>query len=213
MNNVKGFIIGFTFLILFLNPVLADMPAPPAADEMRIVLAQDYPGYQFYLCSFDLEVRPNPNPPHPSRPDMIVGVPGSFKLKPVELSAGKQITEMIGKKRLNYRGSELAPKSYYLAVVKGAQTLELEPKIEETIGGGHDANGIMFVRLEDSMDKWAGKTGGTRIAVNKITLTENGLRVEVSEGQPGTTNTCIGLFMFTFGIMTLIAWRGKMSQI
>lgn len=212
MHTIKDITVAFAFVLAFIVMAVADIPAPPAANEIRIGLAKDYPGYQFYLCTFDLEVKPNPNPPHPSRPDMIAAIPGSFKLRPVELTAGKQFSEKVGDKRITYRGSQIAAKSYYLAVVRGSQTQELEPKIQEVIESGKDGNGVMFVGLEESLEAKGNYRAGATVVVNTVTMDEKGLSVKASEGTPGSTGiarNCFGLFMFAMGILMLVFWRKK----
>ena len=201
MNKLLAIILG----ILFVSSVLADIPPPPVAQEIRIEInVNAREDYQFYLCSYDLKVVPNPNPPHPSRPNMIVNVPDSFQMKKIELSNDTPYSEKLGSGRIQYRGS-LYDKSLYLAAIKKSQMAELESKIKDAIDKNQQ-NSIFFVNLHTSID--TKDTQGAKSIVNKVSLDDKGMTVKVEEGTNSPFN-CIGLGFILTGIAFLGGWFGK----
>lgn len=211
MNKLFGLILG----LLFVGSVLADIPPPPVAQEIRIeinlVSREDY---QFYLVSYDLKVVPNPNPPHPSRPNMIVNVPDSFQMKKIELSNDKPYSEPLGSGRIQYRGS-VYDKTLYLVAIKKSQVAELEPKIKETIDKNQLGDyAIRFVNLHTSIDTKDDKSA--KVIVNKISLDAKDMIVTVEEGTTSTvsatsgkTTNCIGLGFLLTGIALFGGWFGR----
>jgi hypothetical protein len=168
--------------------VLADIPAPPVAQSIRIELLQNSPDYQFYLCSYRLEVKPNPNPPHPSRPNMIVKVPDSFELKKIELSPDKPYHEKLGNSRIQYRGS-LYDKELYLVAIKKSQMAELEPKIKEAIDNDKEGDyEIRFVTLGTAILANGDGRKGAKVIVNKISLDEKDMIRNVYEGMTSSSS-------------------------
>lgn len=207
MNKLFGIILG----LFIVSSVLADIPPPPVAQEIRIEInINSSEDYQFYLCSYDLKVVPNPNPPHPSRPNMIVNVPDSFQMKKIELSSDKPYSEKLGEGRIQYRGS-LYDKSLYLAAIKKSEIVELESKIKEAIEKKQQ-DSIRFVNLHTSIDTKDDKSA--KVIVNKVSLDAKDFTVMVEEGTASAISTnrtisCIGLGFILTGIALLGGWFGK----
>jgi hypothetical protein len=204
-----------TCLIIVLSAavfVLADIPAPPVAESIRIELLQNSPEYQFYLCSYRLEVKPNPNPPHPSRPNMIVKAPDSFQIKKIELSADKPYNETLGNSRIQYRGSPY-DKSLYLVAIRKSQVAELEPKIKEAIDNNREGDySIRFLELSTAIESINGERKGPKVVVNKISLDAKDMILTIEEGTMSTiSNTprgmCLG-FLFA-GLAMISGWWTK----
>lgn len=208
--NKPNLVLMLIFGLLFVNSVSADIPPPPVAQEIRIELDKNYTDYQFYLCSYKLEVKPNPNPPHPSRPNMIVRIPDSFELKKIELSYEKPYSEALGSSRIQYRGS-IYDKSLFLVAVEKSKAAELESKIQNAIDSGKsDDKSIRFVNLEESFESRTNEGKGVKVVVNKISLDDKGMTLNVEEGTAknisGKTANCIGLGLLFAGIALFGGW-------
>jgi hypothetical protein len=213
MNKLKVLSIVIIGLI-FVNTALADVPAPPVAQEIQIELAQNHPDYQFYLCSYKIEVKPNPNPPHPSRPDMVVKVPGSFEQKAIDLSSDKPFSLAITS-HIRYRSDELSERVYWLAAIKRSQTSELEGKITEAVLNAIRTDGIRLSRLEDTLPTGGDQSKGAKTVVNKISLDEKDMKLTVQEGNSNVKSgiTCFGIGLFLTGLALLGAWWTKKRSI
>ena len=212
----KGLIVFLSFLIgLFLTNVsLADIPSPPVAQEIRIELSQNYPDYQFYFCSYKIEVKPNPNPPHPSRPNMIVGVPESFEQKLIELTADKPFIQPITS-HIQYRSDKLSERVYWLVAIKKSQVAELESKIKSTVLDSKPIEGIKSARLEDSLPISGDWIKGAKIVVNKVSIGEKEMELKVEEGTAsvGKVANCVGLGLLLTGIALIGGWWSKNKYI
>ncbi len=208
-------IICLIFLIcLFSATLLADIPPPPIGEQIRIELTQNYPEYQFYLASFKLKVVPNPNPPHPSRPDMIVDVPDSFKLRKIDLTYEKPLTEAITAARIQYRGT-IPGESLYLVAVRKSLGDVVETKIREAIENHENGTGIYAAYLWQSLESAKDERRGAKLIVNRVSkFDDEGLKIGVSEGTvsayTGKAGNCIGLGLILTGIaFTGIWWSRK----
>lgn len=201
------------FSLFLINTTLADIPPPPIGESIRIELTQNYPDYQFYLCSYKLEVKPNPNPPHPSRPNMVVIVPDSFQMKKIDLSKDNPYNEMLGKSRIQNRGS-LYDRNLYLVAIEKSQVAELEPKIKESIDNRKNGNTLIrVVRIETAYESRDGDRKGVKVIVNKISMDEKKMNSTVEEGTTsavsGKTSKYIGLgFLFT-GLALIGGWWAR----
>ncbi|MBX7171442.1 MAG: hypothetical protein K1X72_10845 [Pyrinomonadaceae bacterium] len=210
----KVIIFSFLTVLILANIVRADIPPPPVADSIRIELnlvSRD--DYQFYLCSYKLNVVPNPNPPHPSRPNMIVTVPDSFQMKKIELSGSNPYSETLGSGRIQYRGSYY-DKSLYLVAIKKSRVDELEPKIKEAIDNNKSGDySIRFVRLETSLEIRSDEGKGAKVVVNKVSLDEKDMILTVEEGKvssvSGKASNCIGLGLLFAGFALISGWFVK----
>lgn len=204
INLILTTVIGLFFTI----PTLADIPAPPVAQEIRIEIDKNYSDYQFYLCSYKLEVKPNPNPPHPSRPNMIVSIPDSFEQKPIDLTTDKPITQPINS-FINYRSDKLSSRVFYIAAIKKSQAADLEAKIKDVIVNSTKIDGILTKPLEDTLELKGSDNKGATVVVNKISVDQGGLQSTIEEGTSASisnTGKCIGLGLFLTGIVFISGW-------
>lgn len=213
---VKLYLFSLLIGLFSINIALADIPPPPVAKEIRIELnLVSRTDYQFYLCSYNLEVKPNPNPPHPSRPNMTVNVPDSFQMKKIELSADKPYSEMLGSGRIQNRGSYY-DKTLYLVAIDKSRIAELEPKIKEAIDNKKDGDySIRFVRLETSLELRSDEGKGAKVVVNKISLDAKDMILTVEEGTAktisGKASNCIGFGLLLTGIALFGGWWSRKS--
>ena len=198
-------------IFLFSFSILADVPPPPVGQQIRIELAKNYPDYQFYIASYNLKVVPNPNPPHPSRPNMIVTIPDTFKLKKIDLSVEKPLTQAITSERVEYRGS-LAGEWLYLVAIKKSLGEIAESKIKDAIDNSKNDTGIYVERLWQELESKKDYRVGAKVIVNKVTsLDDKGLKIDISEGTApvgiiNKTSTCIGLGLFLTGMAFVGIW-------
>lgn len=201
MNKIK-IVLSLIVGLLSVNIVLADIPAPPAGQEIRIELNQNYSDYQFYLCSFEIEVKLNPNPPHPSRLEMTVVLPNSFQQIPIELSREKPFIQPIGDGRVRLRGQQLPNKVFYLVAVKKTEAKELEAKIKGAVENTANESRIKLKRLEDSLESKENSKKGAKTIVNRISFNQNGMELMVEEGIAGNskTSTCLGIGLLLTGL-------------
>lgn len=213
---VKLYLFSLLIGLFSINIALADIPPPPVAKEIRIELnLVSRTDYQFYLCSYNLEVKPNPNPPHPSRPNMTVNVPDSFQMKKIELSADKPYSETLGSGRIQNRGSYY-DKTLYLVAIDKSRIAELEPKIKEAIDNKKDGDySIRFVRLETSLELRSDEGKGAKVVVNKISLDAKDMILTVEEGTAktisGKASNCIGFGLLLTGIALFGGWWSRKS--
>ena len=205
-------ITGLAFIIfLFSFSILADIPPPPVGEQIRIELEQNYPDYQFYLASYNLKVVPNPNPPHPSRPNMVVTIPDSFKLKKIDLSVEKPLIQSITSSRIEYRGS-LVGESLYLVAARKSLGEIAESKIKEAIDNRQNDTGIYTTRLWQELESKKDYKVGAKVIVNKVTsLDDKGLKIDISEGTAtvgiiSKTSSCIGLGLILTGMALVGFW-------
>lgn len=208
--NKFNFVFSVIIGLFFVNVILGDIPPPPVAQEIRIELNQNYPDYQFYLCSYKLEVKPNPNPPHPSRPNMIVVVPDSFQMKKIDLSKENPYSEPLGNSRIQYRGS-LYDKDLYLVAIEKSKVAELESKIKDAIDNGKKEDAfIRFVEIETAFESRGNGGNGVKILVNKISIDEKGMNRKVEEGTAtavsNKVSSCIGLGFLLTGTALIGGW-------
>jgi hypothetical protein len=213
MNKVKV-TLSVIISLIFVNIALADVPAPPVAQEIQIELARNYPDYQFYLCSYQIEVKPNPNPPHPSRPDMVVSVPGSFEQKAIDLSPDKPFSQPVTS-HIRYRSDKLSERVYWLAAIKKSQTPQLEAKIKEAVLNSIRTDGIRLARLEDTLPAGGDQSKGAKTVVNKVSLDEKEMKLTVEEGASNVKSgiTCFGIGLFLTGLALLGGWWTKKRSI
>ena len=205
-------ITGLAFIIfLFSFSILADIPPPPVGEQIRIELEKNYPDYQFYLASYNLKVVPNPNPPHPSRPNMVVSIPDTFKLKKIDLSIEKPLLQSITSSRIEYRGI-LVGESLYLVAIKKSLGEIAESKIKEAIDNRQNDNGIYTARLWQELESKKDYKVGAKVIVNKVTsLDDKGLKIDVSEGTAtvgiiSKTSNCISLGLILTGMAFVGIW-------
>lgn len=216
----------FSIIVLSIN-ILADIPPPPVGEKIRIEVKQDYSDYQFYIASYDMKVVPNPNPPHPSRPNMVVPIPESFKLKKIDLSIEKPFIESITTKRIQYRGSLVGNKLWLVAVKKTIQS-EIEPKIKTAIDTQKNADGIYIANLSQQLNSEKDFSQGAKIIIHTVKLDESGLQIEASEGTASAKSeevtvsignnainigskksVYIGIGLFLTGMTFLGGWAAK----
>lgn len=213
---IKLYLFSLLIGLFSVNMALADIPPPPVAKEIRIELnLVSRTDYQFYLCSYNLEVKPNPNPPHPSRPNMIVNVPDSFQMKKIELSNDKPYSEPIGTGRVQNRGSYY-DKTLYLVAIDKSRIAELESKIKEAIDNNKVGDySIRFVRIETSLELRSDEGKGAKVVVNKISLDAKDMILTVEEGTAktisGKTSNCIGFGLLLTGIALFGGWWSRKS--
>lgn len=188
---------------MFCGIALADIPSPPVGEEIRIELDKSYSDYQFYLCSYDVEVKANPNPPHPSRPTMIANVPGSFQMKKIDLSGAEPFILPIDKSRVKHRGSDISSKAMWLVAVKKSSAAELESKIQEAVDGKPYSGEIKLTHLEDSLESRKDERTGAKVVVNRISIDEKGMTLKVEEGNAlvSTARNCIGVGLILTAFM------------
>jgi hypothetical protein len=204
-------IAGLALIIwLFSLNILADVPPPPVGEQIRIELEKNYPDYQFYIASYNLKVVPNPNPPHISRPNMIVPILDSFKLKKIDLTFEKPVIQSITSSRIEYRGS-LAGENLYLVAVKKSLGEIAESKIRDALDNLQNEAGIYTARLWQELDSKKDYKVGAKVIVNKVTnLDDKGLKIDISEGTSvgivSKTSSCIGLGLFLTGMAFVGIW-------
>lgn len=194
-------------LILILSSVyfvLADIPAPPVANEIRVEIDKNYPDYQFYLCSYKLTVVPNPNPPHPSRPNMITPVLDSFEQKTIDLATDKPLLIPITS-NINYRSDKLSDKNFFIVAIKKSQASDLEAKIKDVVLNTVKVDDILSIALRDTLQLAGSGNKGAAIVVNKININQNRIELTVEEGN-SAGGKCIGLGLFLFGIVFISGW-------
>jgi hypothetical protein len=197
-------------IFLFTINILADIPPPPVGEQIRIELKQNYPDYQFYIASYDLKVVPNPNPPHISRPNMVINIPDSFKLRQIDLSVEKPLIEAITNARIENRGT-LVGKDLWLIAVKRTLGADVESKVKTAIDNRKNEDGIYTANLSQELESKKDERVGAKIILNTVTkLDEKGLVIQVSEGTMAQTNAktanCIGLGFILMGIAFVGIW-------
>lgn len=218
MYRITGLI--FVIVLLSIN-ILADIPPPPVGEKIRIELKQDYTDYDFYLASYDLKVVPNPNPPHVSRPNMVVNIPESFKLRKINLSFKKPFTEAITSARIQNRGT-LVGIDLWLVAVKKSLGSDIESKVKAVIDGEKDGDGIYAASLEQMFESHKDGRRGVKLIVNTVmSLDEKGLKINASEGTAsllvenetpgfeGKTPTFVGLGLLLTGLAFVGVWWAR----
>jgi hypothetical protein len=178
------------------------------AQEIRVELSENYPDYQFYLCSYKIKVVPNPNPPHPSRPTMIVKLPESFEQKPIELPFNQTINSLV-----EYRGGKLSEKVFWLVAIKKSQAQELEPKIKSAVLDS-SVEGIKKKALEDSIYDLKNERKVVKVVVNKVSMDEKEIKLKVEAGEASAGSfSCLGVGLFLVGLVLIGGWRLKKASI
>ncbi|HRH45695.1 MAG TPA: hypothetical protein PKY82_28905 [Pyrinomonadaceae bacterium] len=166
MNRI---IVLITIVFLFNFNILADMAPPPIGEYYQVALQQNYPDYQFYIVSYDLKVVPNPNPPHPSRPNMTIRIPETFNLRKIDLSIEKPFTEAIPGTRIENRGTFVGKDLIIVAVNKSLIGDDVEAKIKDSIENQKQIDGV-FTKILTLQEGW-GRTENkaAKVVINTVT--------------------------------------------
>ncbi|MEZ5428287.1 MAG: hypothetical protein R2747_18605 [Pyrinomonadaceae bacterium] len=202
-------------VLLTANVFRADVPAPPVGETIVVEVGENYPDYQFYIASYKRESRPNPKPPHISRPDVEVNLPESFNLEEIDLSAKHPHVRPIGSGRIKVNRWELAENVYWLVAVKKPAPEGLRARVRELIDKYEDGEGIYLARLNDSFELGVDEGKGAKVIVNKVkSLSEKGLEISVSEGGklPSVASrpmNLIGFGLILTGLALLGFWWTK----
>lgn len=194
---------GLFFLLaafLFSGIALADIPAFSIPGYIRIEIDQNYPEYQFYLCSYEIKSIKTPKPNANKLKDISGGkfaynytfekVPDTFQMRKIDLTPENPITEPITGSRIETIGGWSAPsKVLFLVAVKKEKADESEKKLKNLFNNlavlkdkTSDTDGIRILRLEDSLKHSFG-SGKDMIAVNKIFFYENNLARKIDESR------------------------------